>query len=329
MDGEFCNVQTQAKQALGARVLLIAASHTGNNVFCTPAIRFLKKHYPQTEFDVVAMNKLSAEVFLGHPDIHRLIVTSQPWRVRWLARGYDRVICLNYKSRHLVRHLRQALHVIPPLPEGLHHAEQMLRFVAGLIQQPLTDADRAYVLVDTQPQSEARIKQWLPEVERSYVGIHLGCGRTSIHGWKFFYKHRATHEKLWPVDHYITLAQRLVEANPAIRIVITGTSNEAFLGKTLVQAIPDTINLIGKTSVADLNQLMRRLDLFIAHDCALLHLASASSVPLVGLFGPTDPVHTGPYPLKPNHTVIKQGAMPDITVEAVVKAASHRLIRRI
>jgi ADP-heptose:LPS heptosyltransferase len=53
-------------------ILILASSSTGNNIFCTPAIRFLREHFPQSVIGVVALNKLSAEVFSGNDDIDHL-----------------------------------------------------------------------------------------------------------------------------------------------------------------------------------------------------------------------------------------------------------------
>jgi ADP-heptose:LPS heptosyltransferase len=83
--------------------------------------------------------------------------------------------------------------------------------------------------------------------------------------------------------------------------------------------------LVGKTTVSDLSALMKRANLFIAHDCGVFHIAVASNVPIVGLFGPTNPEFTGPYPVKPQHIVIKKEAMADIAEEEVVDAALNLL----
>ena len=47
--------------------------------------------------------------------------------------------------------------------------------------------------------------------------------------------------------------------------------------------------------VGQLVALMRRTDLFVGGDSGPLHLAAALAVPLVALFGPTDPARNGPW----------------------------------
>ncbi len=311
---------------IGEKVLLVATSHTGNNVFCTPTIRLLKKHYPDTTFDLVALNKISAEVFHGNTDISHLYITNSKRRIKNLSKDYSTVICMNYKSRDVLSNIETNLISIPPLIAGMHHAEQLLQFVADYIGCKLTEDDRAYK-ISSAGNSNLPIlnKARFGAEDNILICIHLGCQRTAIHGWKFFYKHRATHQKLWSVDKYIELGNHLMNAKPNIRIVITGTKHESFLGKKFANNVPGTINLIGKTSVSDLFKLMNEVDLFISQDCGVMHIASASNVPLVGLFGPTNPAETGPYPLKKNHTVIKKESMEEIDIPDVVCAAFNRL----
>lgn len=317
------------RHEIGETVLLVAASHTGNNVFCTPAIRLLKRHFPQTTFDVVSLNRLSAEVFKGHPDVRHCHVADRSWQLRFLAQGYDSVICLHPKSQRLVQGLKRRVYVLPEMVDGRHHADQMLAFAAALAGVPVQDNDRAYVLPPADAASRPLVDAYLDASGTRYVGLHLGCGRTSIHGWKFFYKGRATHPKLWPAERYTELARCLVESAPAIRIVLTGTGNEAFLAKELAHAVPGTINLIGKTRLPELHHLMHRLALFITHDCGVMHVAAATDVPMICLFGPTDPVFTGPYPPQREQVLIRKASMEDISVDEVLQSAQSMLAGRL
>lgn len=308
------------------KILVLTSSSTGNNVFCTPAIRLLRKHLPQATIDVVALNKLSAEVFENNPDIGQVFVTSKSRVFDDLAKAYTKVFVLNKNSLKKLDHIKTAFTLVPASTEAIHHAEHLLRFVAEQLQVNVTDADRNYVIA-TQQTAEHLLAKYAVSKESTLINIHLGCGTTLLHGWKFFYSRRADDKKLWSIDAYIALGQALQASLPQLRIVITGTNNEAFLAKKFEKNVPNTINLVGKTTVADLSALMRRLDLFIAHDCGVFHIAAASNVPIVGLFGPTNPVATGPFPIKAQHTVIKKTEMTDITVDEVV-ASANALLKR-
>jgi ADP-heptose:LPS heptosyltransferase len=54
------------------------------------------------------------------------------------------------------------------------------------------------------------------------------------------------------------------------------------------------VNLAGKTNLTDLCQLLKRASLFVGVDSGIMHLASSLDIPVVGIFGPTDPSQVGP-----------------------------------
>jgi ADP-heptose:LPS heptosyltransferase len=306
---------------MSKKYLILTSSSTGNNIFCTPAIRLIKKVMPDAKIDVVALNRLSGEVFYGNPFISEVFVIDSRRAFDKLARNYDQVICLNANAKKKLGDVQTPMTTIPNITGDSHHAEQLLQFVAGLLGCEVTDNDRHYFIHSMPELASALLKDAGLTADNLLITIHLGCGTTKLHGWKFFYSKRADDKKLWPVDEYIKLGKALMAANPKVRIIITGTRNESFLAKQFEREVPGTINLVGKTSVADLHSLMQRVDLFIAHDCGVFHVAAASDVPIVGLFGPTNHVLTGPYPVKPQHTLIKKAEMAEITVPEVVGAA--------
>lgn len=302
------------------KLLLVTSGSTGNNVFCTPAIRLLRKHRPDAVIDLVALNALSAEVFEENPDINRLVVTKSSWILNRMAKHYNTVFLLNNSALKKFRGLKTPFLLVPPMRPDLHHADQVMQFVADWLKVGVTDEDRRYVMEASQT-PQTLLADYALGDDEVLINIHLGCGTTSLHGWKFFYSRRADDKKLWSIDAYIALAHQLQKMIPKLKISITGTGNEAFLAKKFAKQVSGTINLVGKTKVSDLVALMKRVDLFIAHDCGVFHIASASDVPIVGLYGPTNPVLTGPYPVKPQHTVIKKTEMTDISAHEVAEAA--------
>ncbi|HYD33488.1 MAG TPA: glycosyltransferase family 9 protein [Methylophilaceae bacterium] len=307
------------------KILILTSSSTGNNVFCTPAIAFLRKHLPDNRIDVAALSELSAEVFQGNRNIDDVHVVTKARAFDRIAMEYDKVIALNSNALKKLAGFNATVIAVERLSDDVHHAEQLLQFMSQLLQKEITDADRRYVLAG----SPEQLALLLPETERFenalLVNIHLGCGRTLLHGWKFFYKGRADDKKMWPIESYIELGLALTRMNPNIRIVLTGTRNEAFLAKQFTRNVEGTINLVGKTTVAQLRALMDRADLFIAHDCGVLHIAAASEIPIVALFGPTNHRVTGPYPVKPQHRLIKKESMAEISMQAVSAAAAELL----
>jgi ADP-heptose:LPS heptosyltransferase len=316
--------QNTSKLENSDRILVLTSSSTGNNVFCTPAIAFLRKNLPHALIDVVALSKLSAEVFIDNPNIHEVFVINKASKVDALAKNYTKIIALNKNALKKLSGIKSSFIPPPVLHASEHHADQLLKFVADLIGAHVDEADRQYVIA-TQKSSIAFLDKHLVGINQTVIHIHLGCGTTLLHGWKFFYSKRADDDKLWPIDAYIQLGLALHQAIPNLSIVVTGTKNESFLARKFKKSVPNTIDLVGKTTVSDLKALMSCVNLFIAHDCGVIHIAAASDVPIIGLFGPTNHVLTGPYPERPQHTVIKRAAMAEISVAEVVESAVQSL----
>jgi ADP-heptose:LPS heptosyltransferase len=306
------------------KILVLTSSSTGNNIFCTPAIRLMRKHLPQAVIDVVALNQLSAEVFESNPDINHLYVINKSRAFDSLAKDYTTVFVLNKNALKKLSSIKTPFVLVPAVDSVVHHAEHLLSFVASWLNVTLIDEDRKYI-IETQQKAENLLAKYVVSKDDVLINIHLGCGTTLLHGWKFFYSKRADDKKLWSIDAYIALGKKLHECIPHLKIIVTGTSNESFLAKKFEKQVLNTINLVGKTKVSDLVALMQRSNLFIAHDCGVFHIASASNVPIVGLFGPTNPALTGPYPVKAQHIVIKKEAMIDVTLDDVTKAAIELL----
>jgi len=65
------------------------------------------------------------------------------------------------------------------------------------------------------------------------------------------------------------------------------------------------LNLTGNTSVVSLPALVGHASWVIGNDSGPLHLAAALGLPVLGIFGPTDPRRHGPYPLlaPTNHVI--------------------------
>ncbi len=69
------------------------------------------------------------------------------------------------------------------------------------------------------------------------------------------------------------------------------------------------LNLTGNTSLVSLPALIRRAEWVITNDSGPMHLAAAQGVRTFGIFGPTDPLLFGPYPLNgPTNFVIQAPA---------------------
>ncbi len=102
--------------------------------------------------------------------------------------------------------------------------------------------------------------------------------------------------KCWPAEKYQELAGALIETFPDSTIVVFGTEKERKTGEKICTPLGKrAINLCGKTSLEEAIGTISILDLMVSNDSGLMHVAAACQVPLVALFGSTNPVTTGPF----------------------------------
>ena len=72
------------------------------------------------------------------------------------------------------------------------------------------------------------------------------------------------------------------------------------------------VNLTGNTSLTSLSALIAKADWVVSNDSGPMHLAAALGVKTVGLFGPTDPRLTGPYPMNSPTNYAMQAPVGDL-----------------
>ena len=105
----------------------------------------------------------------------------------------------------------------------------------------------------------------------------------------------AHRDKCWPTARFAELADRIT-TQFGLSIVATGTDPEAGVVERLREKanVPIT-NLAGKTSLSELMVLLRGAKLVVSNDTGPGHIAAASGVPLVLMFGKSNPVRVAPY----------------------------------
>lgn len=133
-------------------------------------------------------------------------------------------------------------------------------------------------------------------------------------------------ERRWLPERYAALADRLVECWNA-KIFFTGLPEESGLIEETLRYLhhaEKTIDLGGRLAFKDYFGLIAASDLVISADTAAVHLASAVSTPVVGLYGPNTPLLYGPWGLNSLSVYKKFECSPCITnFNAKIHACRH------
>ena len=282
-------------------------SASGDVVLTTPSLRALRERFPKAHISVV-VGRDHWELLHRCPYVDDLIVYDPArdgnWRGllrlgrRLRAAQVDVVVDFqNNRVSHWLGWLSAApqrygwgkqrwswllTHQVPPPEQPMPPVEHQFRLLQWL---GIQTAPRHLELWPG-PADEKRVEELLGESwmaqDQPLVGVHPGARWAS---------------KQWSPQRYAELVDRLA-VQAKVRVVLIGSERERFLcGEIHRAAQVKPILTAGATSLNELAALLKRCRVFVGGDSAPLHIAAAAGIPLVALFGPTDPVrHLPPSP---------------------------------
>lgn len=283
------------------KILVISMRHIGDAILATPVTRSLRSAYPTAQLDILTYGNTAA-VLEGNPDIDDIICTSQKPKLIELIklfirifREYDLCAVTQTGDRPAVYAFFAAPFRIGEVPGrsesgwwkrylfqrwtefddiNTHTVIQHMRLI------DLLGIPRKYDLVPPKPHTSTAPK--LLAGCHSYAVLHV------FPLWTY---------KRWSLDNWNETAQYLSALG--ITVVLTGSPNkmEQQYIASLAEKMPKgTINLAGKTSLAQLSEVISNATLYIGPDTGTTHLAAATGVPVIAIFGPTNPVKWAPWP---------------------------------
>jgi ADP-heptose:LPS heptosyltransferase len=282
----------------GAKVLIIRLRSLGDCVLTTPAICILKKHRPDLRVAIMVEDRF-ADVFRGNPDIDAVLpphpAAAFAWnpkltinfhggsRSMWLtvaSTARHRAGFSHFRNRQIYNLRIPRAQEILNVDRKVHTAEHMASAIFWLGAKRM-EIPRAQIHVPVVP------------AKKPYAVIHALASAGS---------------KAWPVQRFIEVAHTLQHLEP---IFIGGPGDDlsrfSEFRTQVNHSLKDTLILIQSAS------------LFIGNDSGPAHVAAAFNIPLVVLFGESDPVIWAPWRAHAQ-TLVADGAMDRIRTVDVLAA---------
>jgi len=160
------------------------------------------------------------------------------------------------------------------LTAGTHVVEQALSLAGAIVSVPPTTELQVELPVD--PDAESKIAAE-GIAARDFAILNPGAG------WG---------AKRWPAERYGEVAKEL--AKDGLRSLVNYGPGEEELA-VAVEAASDGAAQKVACSVSELISITRRARLFIGGDTGPMHMAAALKIPVVAIFGPTNPARNGPF----------------------------------
>lgn len=196
----------------------------------------------------------------------------------------------------------------PVVARGTHVIEQNLSVAEAVAGERLTPPA---AVLPRDGAAEGRIGKRLHEAGiREFAILNPGAG------WG---------AKRWPEERYGHVARAL--AGCGVKGVINYGPGEESLAHRAEAASEGAARALS-CSVSELIALTRRARLFVGGDTGPLHLAAALQVPVVAIFGPTDPARNGPYEIPAHPTAQGTGQPGNIVLRNPASTTTHARVAR-
>jgi len=294
------------------KIMVRATNWIGDAIMSLPALEALRQRFPDSEIVVVAKPWV-AELYQNHPSDFRIIVydpegehqgrsglrklveslrqeqfdvavlLQHAFQAAWIAWRARIPVRIGYRTDGRGSLLTEAVRLPPTGYVGHQSSEYLeLLFRAGLLPErpapvravrvPVTKTERRWA-------NEALRALGLAG-PRHFVGLNPGASFGPA--------------KLWPVEHFAQLGDRLVGALGA-DVLVFGSKAERPLAEAVARGMEHTpVVLAGTTTLRQWMALTEHCRLVVANDSGPMHVAAAVGAPVVAIFGSTSEEVTGP-----------------------------------
>lgn len=264
------------------KILFITATRIGDAVLSSGVLAHLIERHPEARITIVCGPE-AAPLFSAVPNCQHLVpLRKQPYALHWLKLWLTCVV----ESWDLVVDLRRTAlswfllckrRLIPGRNRpGVHRVRQLADAFALEAPPPPR--------VWTSPEQRDAAARLVPG-----GAPVLAIAPTA--NWP---------GKVWPAEGFVELIRRLTLDGgilPDARVAIFSAPAEREAALEVLESVPAgrRIDLAGGVDLLTAYACLERCACFVGNDSALMHLAAASGIPTLGLFGPSKPEHYAPW----------------------------------
>jgi heptosyltransferase-2 len=302
------------------KLLVRATNWVGDAVMCIPTLEAIRAHWPDAEISILARPWV-ADLYRGQPFANQIIpldasvrspfateniarelrrehfdcalLLQNAFSAAWLTwrAGIPERIGYARDARRLL--LTRAVRVSRageiPAHESYYYLE-LLRRIGWLDKLPAITQIALHVAPGASEAAESSLQK---------AGVPSGSLRIALAPGAAYGA-----AKCWLPERFAAVADRLVDEFNA-DVVLFGTPSEVEVSREIAARMRhQPITLVGQTPIGELPALFSRCQLFIGNDSGAMHVAAAVGVPVVGVFGSTDP--HGTAPMTPRRTLVQR-----------------------
>jgi heptosyltransferase-1 len=286
------------------KILIIKPSSLGDIVHSLPVLKILKDSFPDSSIDWVVSKNLK-DLLTGNPLIHDLIIFDKDsWK------NLKRIHLTIKEMTALVKRLRSKNYDVVLDLQGLLRSGLMTFFSKSSVKVGFHNAREGSTLFYNK---KVMVNGAIHAVDRyvelikciganaDVIEFPLFADKTDICEIKHLIGELPEYlvivpgarwqTKRWQPENFGQVISQL-----SIPCVIAGSKDDMRIAEVVFKySQGKAINICGKTSLKELINLIANAKAVVSNDSGPMHIAVALDVPVIALFGPTDPHRTGPY----------------------------------
>ena len=305
------------------KILILALSGIGDALMFTPALKLLRQSLPSAQIDALVMFKSSKEILQNNPNLNSVIyfdflkegsLNSLNF-VLDLRKKYDAAInvypsnrkeynIINFligaKKRAGIEYLRMNkqnfgwLNNITVLEnDETHNVQTNIKLIEKLLDKKFNEEPAMDIYLSDEDEKFAVDFLEENKIQKNdyVIGFHPGCATLKNHI-----------KRRWEPEKFAGLGKKLIKGKNA-KIFLFGGPEEEELKSSINSMIDSENSYVIKTdnflqSIA----VMKRCNVFVTNDSALMHIASALGLKVVAIIGPTNKHYIHPW--KTEHRIV-------------------------
>ena len=294
-------------------ILIIKPSALGDIAMSLPALTALRKGFPDAKITWLVRSDY-APLLRNHPDLNEIILFDRKLLGKWWYRPqafkalftlirqlrcehFDVVIDLQGLFRTaLLGRLSGARHRF-----GMQGAREFASlFYNHKVRHDLACAhvvDFYLKIIESITNQPSFAEFVVPHDEYAEESMRclLNDSRVADNNYIVMIPGASNSKKCWPAASFAAFAERIRSQYDLPIIMAGSTADQKAAAAVQAATRIALIDFAGRTSIAELVALLRNARLVVTNDTGPGQIAAALGVPLVILFGPTNPIRLCPY----------------------------------